>query len=382
MPYATSCSGETSGLSADTIIYVAPNGSGTGSSWSSPAGFRSALSEVGSGEMILMEPGTYTVPFISESDKNTISISESGSSNAKIYMVAAHCGKAVIDFSYPVDVNVSKHIGIEHKGSHWYFKGIEITRAGDQGIYISGSNNTFENCAFYNNRNTGMEINKGGSHNKVINTDSYDNYDLRKDGGMADGFASKQTHGPGNEFHGCRAWNNSDDGFDFYNSNSSEYENGIAPAVIVSYSWSFENGFDTWGFGLDGNGSGFKMGGSGSKDVIAKSTITHSVAFGNAKVGFHQNNNRGGLTIENNVAYNNGNNFSFGGALSSGETHSIKNNVSVDGSESISNANTSGNAWNASASVFENTNESLAKADRHPDGSLFDNGLFKVTGAL
>jgi len=164
----------------------------------------------------------------------------------------------------------------------------------------------------------------------TINSDSYDNYDLRKDGGMADGFASKQNHSNGNEFHGCRAWNNSDDGFDFYNRDGSEYPNKTAPKVIVTYSWSFENGFDTWGYGLDGNGSGFKMGGSSARDTIARHTIKNSVAFGNAKKGFDQNNNRGGMIVENNVAVSNGINFAFGGNLSSGR-HSFKNNVSVNG---------------------------------------------------
>jgi len=102
------------------------------------------------------------------------------------------------------------------------------------------------------------------------------------------------------------------------------------------------------------------------------------VAFGNAKVGFHQNNNRGGITVENNISVGNGDNFSFGGDVASGEKHTFKNNISVNGTESIKNANSSGNNWNANSSVFENTNKSLAKAKRNQDGSLPDNGLYKV----
>ena len=101
-----------------------------------------------------------------------------------------------------------------------------------------GSHNTFNNCAFYDNRNTGLEINKGGSYTTIINCDSYYNYDPKKFGGMADGFAPKQTQGPGNVFLGCRAWENSDDGFGACDS---------PEVVVIEESWAFRNGVDVWG---------------------------------------------------------------------------------------------------------------------------------------
>jgi len=60
----------------------------------------------------------------------------------------------------------------------------------------------------------------------------------------------------------------------------------------------------------------------------------------------HQNNNRGGLTLENNVAVSNRNNYSFD--VAAGERHLFSNNVSVDGTETINNASSSNNNWNAS----------------------------------
>ena len=53
-----------------------------------------------------------------------------------------------------------------------------------------------------------------GARNKVINCDSYRNFDAVTDGENADGFAAKDRVGPGNEFRGCRSWQNADDGWD------------------------------------------------------------------------------------------------------------------------------------------------------------------------
>jgi hypothetical protein len=153
-----------------------------------------ALSAVAAGQTVLLQPGTYAIPYTSGSS-NTIKLTKSGTSSAKIYMVAANCGRAVIDFQFPAGTWIQDSYGFSLTGSYWYFKGLDITRAGYQGAYVMGAHNTFENVAFYNNRNSGLEINQGGSYTNVINVDSYNNYDPKKNGSMADGFASKQTQG-------------------------------------------------------------------------------------------------------------------------------------------------------------------------------------------
>ena len=215
----TGCGTETSNLKASKVLYVTPSAaaSGSGTSFSSPMSFTAALNAVAAGQMILLQPGKYAVPYKAGA-KNTITLSKSGTASAPIYMVAANCGKAVIDFSFPEKTYVQDSFGFALKGSHWYFKGIDVTRAGYQGVYVTGKYNTFENCAFYENRNTGLEINKGGAYTTVLNSDAYRNYDPKKSGSMADGFGPKQTQGPGNRFIGCRAWENSDDGFDLFDS--------------------------------------------------------------------------------------------------------------------------------------------------------------------
>jgi len=330
-----------------------------------------ALANVTAGQLLLLEPGTYTVPYTA-GVANTIKLSKSGSASAPISVVAANCGRAVIDFSFPDQEWIQDSYGFSLTGSYWYFKGIEITRAGYQGVYVTGQHNTFENCAFHHNRNTGLEINKGGAYTTVINSDAYRNYDPKKKGSMADGFGPKQTQGPGNKFIGCRAWENSDDGFDMFDS---------PEQVVVENSWAFRNGVDVWNYGgFTGNGNGFKLGGNG---VVARNRITNSVAFDNPSKGFDQNNNAGGLTVLNCTAYSNGINYGLGNPVSSGEKHLLRNNISLSGTVNVSNADAKFNSWDtapsAIASDFLSMDLSLATAPRNADGSLPNNNLFRLT---
>ena len=361
----TGCDGQASGLTAkDEVFYVAPNGSssGSGKSFSSAMDFTTAMKKVGAGDMILLKPGKYSIDYKSNS-KNTINFSKSGKKKSPIYVVAANCGKAVFDFSFPEKKWVQNSYGFYVTGDYWYFKGIEITRAGYQGAYVTGEHNTFENCAFHNNRNTGLEINKGGSYTTVINSDAYMNYDPKKDGSMADGFGPKQKQGPGNAFYGCRAWLNSDDGFDTFDSPQS---------VIIDQSWAFRNGVDVWHYGnFSGNGNGFKLGGN---RAVQNNVITRSVAFENVVKGFDQNNNAGGIRVINNISYKNGINYGFGNSLASGQEHYFRNNVSLSGSNSVKNADASKNSWDtgpsASSSDFISLDLSYATIERNKDGTL------------
>ncbi|MEN3070383.1 right-handed parallel beta-helix repeat-containing protein [Uliginosibacterium sediminicola] len=374
MAESAACDSETSVVSASKVYYVTPAApaGGDGRSFAAPMPLRDALERVGAGEMILLQPGTYSVPYTAGA-RNTIVLAKSGRADAPIYMVAAQCGRAVIDFSFPEQAWVQDSFGFLLSGSYWYFKGIGITRAGYQGVYVTGAHNTFENCAFYENRNSGLEINKGGAYTRVINSDAYRNYDPKKNGSMADGFASKQAQGPGNYFYGCRAWENSDDGWDTYDS---------AEAVVIEHSWSFRNGIDYWQRGgFAGNGNGFKLGGNYK---LERNRISNSIAFGNAHKGFDQNNNVGGVSLINNTAFRNGINYGFGTSLSAGERHFFRNNISLAGEEpdSIANADARANSWDAglslSAADFLSLDLRQATRPRLPDGSLPALELFRL----
>jgi parallel beta-helix repeat protein len=363
----------TSGVTADKIRYVAPTGSATnsGASAATPLDLRTALDLVQPGELLLLSPGTYAIAYTAGA-KNTLVLSKAGSATAPIKIVAANCGRAVIDFSFPEQAWVQDSFGFSLTGSYYYFKGLDITRAGYQGVYVTGQHNTFENCTFHDNRNTGLEINKGGAYTTVINCDAYRNYDPKKFGGMADGFGPKQTQGPGNRFIGCRAWENSDDGFDAFDS----------PEIVTFENcWAFRNGVDVWGYGgFAGNGNGFKVGGNAQ---LANHQLTRCVAFGNVVKGFDQNNNTGGLTFLNCTAYQNGTNFGVGGALATGQAHVLKNNISLGASNSIASGSTEQhNSWNSGYSVsaadFASLDTALAKIGRLLDGSIPKTTLFRL----
>jgi len=83
-----------------------------------------------------------------------------------------------------------------------------------------------------------------------LNCDSYENYDPGNLGENADGFATKFGLGTGNILRGCRAWNNSDDGYDCWNTDP--------PSESVTFRslLGLQNGIDRWGAGSGFNGDG------------------------------------------------------------------------------------------------------------------------------
>ncbi len=337
--------------------------------------FVSAMTAAKAGDTLFFAAGTYKVPY-SAGEKNTIVLKNSGTASAPIVFYAAGHAKAVIDFQFPELTYVQDSYGLSMTGSYYELHGIGITRAGYQGAYVTGSYNSFYNCSFFENRNSGLEINKGGNHTMVVNVDSYRNYDPKKKGGMADGFASKQKQGPGNTFINCRSWENSDDGFDFYDSPES---------VMVYDSWTFRNGVNVFGYPdsiWDVNGNGFKLGGLSQQ---SNSRCTRCVSFDNIAKGFDQNNNTGGITVEQSIGFRNGINFGMGGTLNAGQKHALRNNISYKGKSGDSF--TSGsiettNAWNLSVNVsdadFVSLDTSLATAARDEDGKIPMAGLFEL----
>ena len=351
--------------------YVTPNGksSNSGTSFQSGYDFNTAFAKVSAGDTIYLQNGIYSFAY-SAGNKNNIVFSKSGTASKPIYVVSETGGKAVFDFSFPAQEWVQDCFGFDVSGSYWYFKNIAVTRAGYHGVYVKGKYNTFENCAFYENRNTGLEINKGGSYTTVLNCDAYKNYDPKKNGSMADGFGPKQTMGPGNKFIGCRAWENSDDGYDCFDS----------PEIVTFEScWAFRNGVDVWQYGgFEGNGNGFKVGGN---YAIANNRLEKCISFGHPAKGFDQNHNLGELTLLNCLAYDNGNNYGIGEAPASGGKHYFRNNISL-GSVNLSNSDQAYNSWNsgfsASTGDFLSVNTSLATIARNADGSIPYTDLFRL----
>ena len=201
---------------------------------------------------------------------------------------------------------------------------------------VKGSNNLINNVSMHDGMAIGVYIVQG-SNNLILNCDAYNNYDKIGEngtGGNVDGFgAHVQTESSvGNVFRGCRAWHNSDDGFDLINCK--------AP-VMIENCWAFFNGYAPASFNKKGDGSGFKCGGYGMRQkirnpsVIPVHTIKNCIAYFNRNRGFYSNHHLGGLKFINNTAYYNPYNFPMPNRKSveepvdvKGYGHVFENNIS------------------------------------------------------
>jgi hypothetical protein len=282
--------------------------------------------------------------------------------------------------------------GVEVSADWIHLKGLEVTGAPQQpdnrlnheswGIWVHGSHDVFERLDLHHNMGPGLFI-KDGGWNLVLNTDSHHNYDPYTSNGAgqsADGFGAHISAGhPGNVFRGCRAWANSDDGFDLINARS---------PVTIESSWAWQQGYlpGTHTPLKDGNGNGFKAGGYGghyAADAV-KHTVRFSVAFDNKVSGFYANHHPLALDFFNNTAFGNGIDFNMLGIAPDGAPlylGRLRNNLAVGtGADKaalkVAGADSASNSWDlglASApGDFDSVSLAGWDAPRQADGSLPD----------
>lgn len=304
----------------------------------------------------------------------SLTFSKPGTDSAWYHIYSYPGEKVILDFSGMA--LSSSNRGVNFKGNYCHFRGFEIKGAGDNGMLLSGSNNIIENCAFYENRDSGLQLSSGAANNKIINCDSYWNADP-PDYGDADGFAVKMDVGTGNYFYGCRSWLNTDDGWDGYMRGADDV------STTVENCWAFKNGYfkDGSDAGPNANGNGFKMGGSDDKTLKHNFKVINSLAFMNKLKGFDQNNNKGTMILYNCTGYANvNNNYSIPSSLATGKVAVVKNCAELGGKISLFNGvELVTNSWQlnpvASAAEFKSidtANFGGATAPRKADGSLPD----------
>jgi len=341
--------------------FVATNGndSNSGTESSPFLTITKGLNTITTSGTIYLRGGTYLQPA-------KLTLSRTGITNGAIRFWA-YPGETPV-----IDASGNSSDGISVSGRNYHLKGLTIINAGHNGINISGHSNLIEFCTVRANGNTGLHITGGSSgttypsYNLILNCDSYLNYDPPI-GGNADGFSAKWNLGPGNEFRGCRAWWNSDDGWDLWMGTD---------AVLIDQCWTFSNGTNYWNDPqFNGNGQGFKLGGN---YVGAPHRLVRSVAFRNESNGVDQNNNLDGQTLDNNTSWaNKARNYSMAHGANT-TPHIARNNISFAGASN--DAWTSGtlatnNSWQiiaptVNASDFLSLDESVATAPRNADGSL------------
>lgn len=283
-------------------IFCSPNGTGSGDSEKDPTSVTNAISKLTAGHTIYLLGGTYKF-----SEMILIDSSNSGTANAMKTIKPYNGADVVFDFSGQGEANASKR-GIVLDGDYWHFYGFEITKAADNGMLLSGSNNTIERMVFNDNQDTGLQLSRYNtsaatiadwpSNNLILNCTSKNNCD-DKTMENADGFAAKLTCGEGNVFDGCMSYNNSDDGWDLY----AKTETGPTGVVTIQNCVAFRNGYTEFGEGYGKcDGNGFKLGGGG---VGTAHVVKNCLAFENLNCGFTDNNNPKLGSLTNCTAYNN-----------------------------------------------------------------------------
>ena len=321
------------------------------------------------GGYIYLRGGTYSY-------STTLTLSKKATALSTIKIWAYNNEVPIIDFASETGTSSE---GIKLSGDYYHLKGLEVMHAAHNGIACTGHHNIIEACKIHSNRNSGFGMGGGTnsgaypSNNLILNCDSYLNYDPPSGGGNADGFSPKWYIGKGNVFKGCRAWRNSDDGFDLWMADST---------IVIDSCFAYQNGVNSWGGTLSGNnGNGFKLGGS---YVATPHIVMNCVSFDNAGDtgrGFDENNDTAGQTLYNCVAYRNfGDNYHFTNNPITGE-HIIKNCISYIGNVAISNAILSNNSWPSltpTTADFVSIDTSLATAPRQANGNLADNGFFRL----
>jgi hypothetical protein len=363
-------------VSSSTIlgIFVSTAGSDTNAgTFTQPyATIPKALSAAQVGDTVFVRGGTYSL-------RTTINILTSGTDSAhRRYLFAYGSERPILDFSSMAFSSSNR--GINLTGSYWHIKGFDIYRAGDNGMYTSGSYNIVEFCSFHDNRDGGCQIGGGGAYNQFINCDSYFNFDDSTaaasggPGSNADGFSPKLDMGTGNSFYGCRSWQNSDDGWDGFQETVND------DTTYLTNCWTWKNGYLKNGThpysGMNGNG--FKMGGN---HLVHNFIVKNCLSFDNYSKGFDQNNGTGSLTILNCTAFkNSAYDYSIPGAMATGKLLILENCISYTNSKTVNSSNTQTVAacsWSSgfttpSSSDFLSIDTTGMSGPRKADGSLPD----------
>jgi parallel beta-helix repeat protein len=290
-------------------------------------------------------------------------------------------------FAYPGETPILDENGVTynsnnnycvymHNCDYWYIKGLHVRGAPGTATYYGygfylrdGKNSTFENLVAYGNEGPGISCGWSDSdNNTLINCDSYDNYDIYQNGENANGIevnycAAGTTH----RIIGCRAWNNSDDGIEMWQSD------GI---IRAENCWSFNNGR-----GTAGDGDGIKLGSTNDMGSTVVRYLNNCIVSTNRQNGLSQNSADATMELYNNFVYGN---LDEGAWLSQYDHATIvRNNIVYDNGgdyEIALNAQAihDHNDWDNIPSVtltdadFVSLDTMQLSRSRKPDGSLPD----------
>lgn len=384
-------------LQAATSYFVATNGldTQTGASNSPFATITRAQKAATSGSIVYLRGGTYFLNNSHLTATNNPWAIVNNITNSGVSYLAYPGERPVFDFS-GVQPPSNRVTAFLVTASNCVFKGfdvvgVQVTQTGgntqSECFRVNGGNrNHFEQLAMHDGMGIGWYLTAGQS-NLVLNCDAYNNRGLDSFSyGNIDGFGAhpNSTNGRGNVFRGCRAWFNSDDGYDLINADA---------AVTIENCWAFYNGYTTNFANSGGDGNGFKSGGYGVSSntypiPVPRHVTKFCLAVRNRVSGFYANHHTGGLDWFNNTAHSNSVNFNMLCNLNAqassndvpGFDHVMKNNLGFkarSGTE-VSNLGASNditfNYFTLPVTVanndFASINEALLTLPRQTNGDL------------
>jgi hypothetical protein len=218
-------------------------------------------------------------------------------------------------FNYPGEVPILNGINKTSPSPGLYFQNVDYVKV--KGLKVGNNlqltssyyyasnfyfyqctNITFENCISYNSGHRGFDIYECHGTVTFRNCDSYNNCDnltVGYAGGGGDGYQVHDNNSADDLYtilymDGCRAWYNSDDGFDIIFEGYAE----------IDSCWSFNNGY------LDGEGDGFKYGWENITRSGVSRQVTNCMTAYNRLSAFDEGNNGYlcmNLNVYNNISY-------------------------------------------------------------------------------
>ena len=213
--------------------FVAPEGNDTASGAETApfATIMRAQSAASAGDTVYLRGGTYalgdanitrtdsTYAYVNDFTKSGISyLSYPGETPVFDFSAVKPAARRVTAFF--VRANNLRFAGFHVVGVQVTIKTGEASNTQSENFRITnGSGNTLERLVLRDGMGIGVYITGGSANNLVLNCDAYNNAGLDSlSMGNVDGFgAHTSASGSGNVFRGCRAWLNSDDGFDLIN---------------------------------------------------------------------------------------------------------------------------------------------------------------------
>ena len=374
-------------------IYIAPGGndSAAGTIDAPLATLPAAYKKVVSGDTVYFRGGTYKV-----TDEQVMkykspyayvfALEKAGTASKRTCFMGYPGERPVFDFS-ALNLNGEHRFAAFYLGADYlHLRNFDIIgvpvriKGHTQSECVSARKGSYcivENLSMHDNMAIGY-YQTAGSHNLVLNCDAYNNYDAYSEGqygGNVDGFGchvSKSSE-VGNVFRNCRAWRNSDDGFDLIN---------CYMPVEIDHCFAFFNGYqptidpkDTTEFKSAGDGNGIKGGGFGMSDTkqitfpngCPQHYIHHCVAYRNKSNGIYSNHHLGGNRWEYNTSgMNQRHNYSMVNRKGTATTE----NVDVDGYEHILIGNVSWKGNRGDVTALNTEKCTLANNSFGPDAFM------------